>query len=216
MTTDQTLTLLAILAWPSVAVIAGVAFVHGIRLLVEAIFDQTARMALAKAASDDKWRTLANQALARTTQSVDAVHHTLVNHRQHLKHEASFETTRWINFWSSALQSTLPATVAAVIASTKPTETSTAERALLTVLAAVGGIPGEREDEAVRQLVREVRKLYSELAHPTPEPPPRKRARDPEEEFLDEVFGIQDSDDGVGGDGSGDGEHAEFIETEEI
>lgn len=172
MTVDQTLTLLAILAWPTVAVIAGVAFVHGVRLLVDAAVDHSSRMALVRADSDTKWRNLV----------------------------------------SAMVQSTLPATMRAVIDSAKPTEASTAERALLTVLAAVGGIPGEREDEAVRQLVREVRKMYSELAHPTPEPALRKRARDPEEEFLDEVFGIQDSDDGAG---SGDGKHAEFIETED-
>lgn len=36
MTVDQTLHLLAICAWPAVALIAGTAFVHGIRLLVDA------------------------------------------------------------------------------------------------------------------------------------------------------------------------------------
>lgn len=38
MTTDQFLTLLAICAWPTVALIAGVAFVHGVRLLVDGLF----------------------------------------------------------------------------------------------------------------------------------------------------------------------------------
>lgn len=133
MTTDQTLTLLAIMVWPFVAVVACVTLVHVARMIVEALID----------------------------------------YRKYLKHESSFATSRWIELWSSVLQSTLPALVRAVIADqtrqARPGDDvrQTAERALVALIGSCGGIPGRPKDETVRQLVHEVRKLYDELEHPT-------------------------------------------------
>lgn len=46
----------------------------------------------------------------------------------------------------------------------------TCERALLAILANQGVFPWGPKDDGARQLVRELRKMYDELANPTPEP----------------------------------------------
>lgn len=130
MTTDQTLTLLAIMVWPFVALVSCWSLYCTARLVVDAICYNRSS-------------------------------------------ESRVSDLRWIEFWSSVLQSTLPALVRAVI--TDQTQQAapgddvrqTAERALLALIASNGGIPGRPKDETVRCLVHEVRKLYDELEHPT-------------------------------------------------
>lgn len=180
MTIDQTLTLLAIMVWPFVAVVVCVTLVHVARMIVEA----------------------------------------LVDYRKYIKHEASFATSRWIELWSSVLQSTLPALVRAVandqVNSTKPNVESTAERALLALIASNGGIPGRPKDETVRCLVHEVRKLYDELEHPT-EPVSvdgGDGGRD-DDDLVSELFGSSFTDEDLDED-DGDTRGATAVMDEEI
>lgn len=170
MTIDQILTLLAILAWPTVAVIAGVAFVHGIRLVVEVVADQHGRGRFHLAAEGAKNRDVAFRL-------IDLL----------------------------------------VLASSKllERESRTAEEALLAVLSARGGLPvGEpgAEDQVVRQLVREVRRMYDELRNPTPEPERRTPESGAEDE-LERIFGPLDAYDAD--DDPDEPTHAEFTEAEE-
>lgn len=83
--------------------------------------------------------------------------------------DAIFENTRWISFWASVLQSTMPATVRACMPrdSEDARLAQTSERALLAILQANGGFPGKPSDHVTRQIVREVREMYAELQEPT-------------------------------------------------
>lgn len=128
MTADPTLTLLAIMVWPFVALVSCWSLYLTARLVVNAIcYSRSA--------------------------------------------ESRASDLRWIEFWSSVLQSTLPALVRAVVNDqangAKSNVPQTAERALLALIASNGGIPARRGEDTVRLLVHEVRKLYDELEHPT-------------------------------------------------
>lgn len=118
MTTDQFLTLLAICAWPTVALIAGVAFVHGVRLLVDAAVDYLETY--------QHWQ--------KTRQTLDG--------EQFNINRSSYERL-----------------------------CRQCESSFLVILQANGGIPARQSDDAARSLVREIRKMYSEIDRPTPEPP---------------------------------------------
>lgn len=181
MTTDQTLTLLAIMVWPFVAVVACITLVHVARMIVEALID----------------------------------------YQKYLKHESSFATSRWIELWSSVLQSTLPALVRAVAndraSGAKPNIPRTAEHALVALIGSCGGIPGRPKDETVRQLVHEVRKLYDELEHPT-EPVRVDGVGDggqDDDDLVSELFGSSFTDEDLDGD-DGDRRGATAIMDEEI
>lgn len=174
MTTDQTLTLLAILVWPFVALVSCWSLYLTARLVVDAI------------------------CYNRST-------------------ESRASDLRWIEFWSSVLQSTLPALVRAVANdqanSTKPNIPRTAEHALVALIGSCGGIPGRPKDETVRQLVHEVRKLYDELEHPTE--PVRVEGdggggRD-DDDLVSELFGGSLNDEDL----DEEGKHAEFIPEED-
>lgn len=129
MHSDQILQLLAICAWPVVALIAGTAFVRGIRLLVEVM------KSLIGCA--DRWRK---------------------------------------EWWEIATyQSEVTRMQSAIVYDKKSTLETTCERALITILQANGGFPGAQGDDTTRQMVREIRKMFAEINHPTPEPEPRLR-----------------------------------------
>jgi len=48
-------------------------------------------------------------------------------------------------------------------------------QALVALLQSNGGFPGRRGDDTTRQMVREIRRMYSEIDRPTPEPEPSPR-----------------------------------------
>lgn len=64
-TFDQWMHLLAVLAWPAVAVIAGVAWVHGCRLLLESVDAITSAVIRCVNDNSGKWSRIALQGLAR-------------------------------------------------------------------------------------------------------------------------------------------------------
>lgn len=122
------------------------------------------------------------------------------------RRDTSFETTRWINFWSSVLQSTMPATIRACMPrdSEDARLAQTSERALLAILQVNGGFPGKPSDHVTRQIVREVREMYSELQDPTPPAPPSPtQPRSPS--LASDDLTLDDPDEG-----DPEAEHAEF------
>lgn len=157
MTFDQFTHLLAVLAWPTVALIASVAAVRCCRLLVEMLADESERWRR----SSFELALLVEERRTRTAVQVAGIS----------KPAAALET---VDF--------------------QVLETS--KTALMTLLAANGGFPGSANDDAVRQIVREVRKLYEEVEKPTPEPVGAKEklmapnaGGDADDLTLDELFG---------------------------
>lgn len=79
--------------------------------------------------------------------------------------------------------------------------TRTSESALLALLAANGAFLGRPEDHVVRQIVREVREMYSEINNPTPVSEVAKSrlhagaGGDADDLTLDEVFAAIDDTD---------------------
>lgn len=160
MTIDQTLHLLAILAWPIVAIIAGYCFLRGCTILESCV-------------------------LKVTTNAT---------------HDASVQTTRWTGIVQSIANTMLPNLLRDLTEIPRYSRDAvTSERALLAILTTTGAFPGSPADNIGRRLVREVRKMYSEIDHATPEPLgtlSRGRRFDPEssvelgdvdEELSDEV-----------------------------
>lgn len=160
MTFDQFAHLLAVLAWPVVAIIAGVAAVHCCRLLTEVLADES-----------EHWR------------------------------KSSFELALLVEERRSrsallVAQASRPEDVFDIFDGKTGLVADMAKTTLLTLLAANGGLPGSPNDDAVRQIVREVRKLYEEVDKPTPETQVAKEALrapnagdDADDLTLDELFG---------------------------
>lgn len=182
MTFDQFTHLLAVLAWPTVALIAGVAAVHCCRLLTEVLADES-----------ERWRKSSFELAL------------LVEER---RSRTAVRVAR-VNTWPDVVgqdETEMTAIVRAGIGR-KMKVGRTAETALMTLLAANGGFPGGPKDDSVRQIVREVRKLYEEVEHPTPESPAAKDAlrapmADADDLTLDELFGpamSMEDDDGEEG-----------------
>lgn len=175
MTFDQFAHLLAVLAWPTVALIAGVAAVHCCRLLTEVLADES-----------ERWR------------------------------KSSFELALLVEERRSrsallVAQASQPEDVFDVFDGKNALVADTAKTALLTLIATNGGLLGKPSDDSVRQIVREVRKLYEEVDKPTPETQVAKEAlrapnagNDADDLTLDELFGPELVDEDMSDYGDGE------------
>lgn len=79
----------------------------------------------------------------------------------------------------------------------------TCERALITLLQTNGGFPASVNNEIGRELVREIRKMYAELAQPTPAPVRQAPLDGPVGSVGDEWIGHDD-------------EFAQLVDEEEL
>jgi hypothetical protein len=147
MTLDQFIALLGALAWPLVALIAGVALVHAARLGFEAADSVARRIAetIHKVSHDATFDTsrrldlLANVVQVSLPATIRAVANDSHAARQAVGHGPD------------------PAT-------------RMAERAMELLLQTNGGFPAAHGDKVGRQLVREIREMYAELRTPTAGP----------------------------------------------
>jgi hypothetical protein len=132
--------------WPITVLIAGVAFVHGCRLLVDAAESR-------------------NRELFRCTTRICSMV------------EEAIQTTR------SLVPSHTPRDEVALAS----------EHALVALLQSNGGFPGAKGDDTTRQMVREIRKMFQEIDHPTPEPESQAGNQAAEDDMLHDHFAL-DSD----------------------
>lgn len=173
MSFDQFTHLLAVLAWPIVALIAGVAAVHCCRLLTEVLADESERWRK----SNFELALLVEERRSRTQSHIEQER--IILERDRMSFDDPHRHPRQLT----------PEMRRQAVG-------KAAETALMTLLAANGGFPGAANDDAVRQIVREVRKLHEEVDKPTPEPVGAKEkvrapnaGTDPDDLTLDEIFG---------------------------